>query len=130
MQGYLTRTFEPGRLQFTYEGFDETKWVAALTPFIDEKTDCRYRKGKDRPVTMRELAILYFALAKSQGSRPKTVFSISQVQDAFRKVTGNGISRNKASGLLRILTDKQIIARVGGYVPGMRGSTWKVRQPE
>lgn len=131
MYDYHLRTFDPSKLGFNLEGYDEEKdiYLSVIRDRITSTTNLTYQQNRTRHITIEDLARLYFAMCRSQGKGTSTAFSISQVQNAMKKLAGKKGSPHRASRMLGLLQELRLIEQVGGYIPGIRGKAWCAQQP-
>lgn len=131
MYGYHQRTFDPKKLGFSLEGYDEEKdiFLSVIRSRITPEIKLIYQQNRTRRITVDDLAQLYFALCRSQGDGTSTAFSIKQVQDAMNQMTGKKGSPHKASRMLALLQELGLIEQVGGYAPAFKGREWTITSP-
>jgi len=131
---HVAKTFDAALLRFNYDGFeaDRQATVAEIRGAMHSDVSLEYAKAKGRKsrITVAELAVVLFAMRRSQGSRAHTAFSYMQVIGALGQIRGIGCGRSHASCVLRALRQMGFITKAGGYSVGLEGQRWRVRGRE
>lgn len=127
---FVVKTFDPSKAGFNYAGFESERERLRLE--VSGQMHCASSlefakdKGRTETVGIEDLAVLLFAMRKSQGARGSTEFGYQHVRTAFVEIKGTFGSRNKAQCLLRALKDMGFIERVGNHQAGARSRKWRV----
>ncbi|MFC1783188.1 hypothetical protein ACFL02_06340 [Planctomycetota bacterium] len=103
--------------------------------------DLKYSRGKNKTLSVKveELALIYFAIHKSNISDAakkdddlfKYSYSYNMIRDTMilkfgsdRKKNG-GYNKNKAAKILKVLQETGMIVKVGNYIIGTRGTCYQ-----
>jgi hypothetical protein len=128
---YVAKSFKPSK--DLYGGFQTTQeaLVTEIGSLMPIGLDLTYAKaqGRREAVTETDLAALLHAMRTSQGANDRTEFSQEQARRAIKTITGHSCNKNMASCLTKALKALGMIQRVGGYIPGKRGTVFRVTQP-
>jgi len=129
---HVSKTFDSSKLAFGYEGYEAVRdeLIRQINGKITPNLCLEYRKTHERTssVTAEDMAVLWFAMQRSQGEGQQTRFGYRQISQAFQKITGRGCSRNKASKLLSVLQQLKLIEKVANYCVGHRATVWRVER--
>jgi len=131
----LTHVAKTFNAQAGLAGFEQHRktLTAEITGLLGDRPLPTYRKTKGRPAasaTVDEIAMVLFAMRRSQGRDVSTEYGYAKVQDALKRIRGKKCSRDRASCILKSLTLLGLIQKVAGGIPGKRGAIYRVRSSD
>jgi hypothetical protein len=126
---HVAKTFKPSI--DLHGGFQaaHNELLAEIRSLMPSGTDLTYTKARGRrvAVTDSDIAAVLHAMRRSQGHSSQTEFSQERVREAVRIIRGRACCKNMASTLTKALKAMGLIERVGGYIPGKRGTVYRVK---